>query len=243
MLVAAGHRRVEALGQRDGFLDRVADDDTRTVQDHGEFRLRQERGGFGNRLATAGRTLQPDDLRQSDLDLMRPEIARDVDLRRCAAAPRLLDHPVEHLGDAGRIANFLLIADHVLEQRHLFDFLEAALPDGLVGRLRRHHQHRRVIPVGRLDRGDEAGHARSVLRHGHRHLAGHARIAVGDQRRVALVRTVPEGDAGFRKQVGDRHHRRADDAEGMLDPVHLQDFDEGLFRRHLHGALSHPGFL
>ena len=38
------------------------------------------------------------------------------------------------------IAHLLLIADHLLEQRHLRHFLEAALADGLVGRLGRHQQ-------------------------------------------------------------------------------------------------------
>jgi hypothetical protein len=59
-----------------------------------------------------------------------------------------------------RIAHLFLIADHVLEQRHLLHFLEAALADGAVGRLRRHQQQRRVVPVGGLHGGDEVGDAR-----------------------------------------------------------------------------------
>jgi hypothetical protein len=35
---------------------------------------------------------------------------------------------------------------------HLLDFLEAALPHGLVGRLRRDQQQRRVVPVGGFHR-------------------------------------------------------------------------------------------
>ncbi len=53
---------------------------------------------------------------------------------------RLQDHAVQHLGDAGRVADLFLIGDHVLEERHLFDFLKAALADGLVGGLRRDQQ-------------------------------------------------------------------------------------------------------
>ena len=46
---------------------------------------------------------------------------------------------------------------------------------------------------------------------------------------------VPEGDASFGKQIRNRHESRADDAEGMLDAVHLQNLDEGLLGGHAHG--------
>ncbi len=49
--------------------------------------------------------------------------------------------------------------------------------------------------------------------------------------------TVPEGDSGFAKDIGDRHHGRTDDAESMFDPVHLQGFDEGFLGCHFHGAV------
>ena len=156
----------------------------------------------------------------------------------CAGADRrfaLLDDAIEHLGDARRVAHLLLVADHVAEQRHLLDFLEAALADRLVGGLRRHQQHRRVVPVGGLHRGDEIGHAGPVLGDQHADLAGRARVAVAHQPAVALVGDVPERDPGAVEQVGNRHEGRADDAEGVLDPVPLQHFHEGFFGRHPHG--------
>ena len=237
MLVVVANRRIELLGKRDAFGDRVAEHDARARQDDREFRLRQQLCRLRDRLRAAGRPLELDDRRQADVDHLRPVIARDVDLRRRRQALGFGDDAIEHFRDARGIAHLFLIADHVAEQRHLLDFLEAALPDRLVRRLRRHQQHRRVIPVGGLDGGDEVRDARAVLRDRHRDLAGRARIAVADQAAVGLVRDVPECDAGLGKQIRDRHECRTDDAEGMLDAVHLQDFHEGFFRRHLHRLL------
>ena len=234
MLVVVADRRVEFFGKRRAFRDRTGKHDAGAGQDDREFCTRQQLRRFGNGLGAAGRTLELDDRRQVDIDDLGPEIARDVDLRRRGEPLGLGDDAVEHLGDAGRIAHFLLIADHVAEQRHLLDFLEAALPDGPVRRLRRHQQHRRVIPIGGLDRGDEIGDARPVLRDHHRHFSGRARIAVADHAAIALVRDVPERDARLRKEIRDRHEGRTDNAESMLDAVHLQDFHEGFFRRHFH---------
>jgi hypothetical protein len=62
----------------------------------------------------------------------------------------VLDHAGQHLGDAGGVADLLLVGDHVAEQRHLLHLLEAALADGAVGGLRRHEEERRVVPVGGL---------------------------------------------------------------------------------------------
>ena len=232
VLVAAADRGVEPFGKHARGLDRAADDDAGAVEDHRELRFRQKPRGLRDRLLAAGRPFQPHDLRQLDLDHLRPVIARDVDLRRRRAAPRLLDDAVQHFGNARGVAHLFLVADHLLEQSHLVDFLEAALPDRLVRRLRRDEQHRRVVPVGGLDRGDEAGHARPVLRDRHRHLAGGARVAVADQRGIGLVGAVPEGDAGLREKVGDRHHGRADDAEGVADAVHLENLHEGFLGGH-----------
>ena len=55
---------------------------------------------------------------------------------------RVLDHPIEHLRHPRGVAHLLLIADHLLEQRHLRHLLEPALADGLVGRLGCHQQQR-----------------------------------------------------------------------------------------------------
>ncbi len=221
VLIAATDRRIEPFGKCNGFRDRATDDDTRAVENNREFCFRQKLCGFGNRLATAARALQTHDLRQVDIDDLRPEIARNIDLRRRATAPCLLNHPVQHFGNAGRIAHFFLIADHFLEQRHLVHFLKAALTNGLVGSLWRDKQHGRVVPVGRLDSGHEAGHAGAILGNGHAHLAGHTRIAIADQRRIRLMRAIPEGNARLWKKIRHRHHRRADDAKCMFYPVHL----------------------
>ncbi|GAA5628874.1 hypothetical protein Brsp05_04173 [Brucella sp. NBRC 12953] len=165
---------------------------------------------------------------------MRPEITRNIDLRRRTAAPCLLDDTVEHFRDTGWIADLFLIADHILEQCHLFHFLEAALTNGLVGRLRRYQQHWCVVPIGSFDRGHKASHTWPILGNGHAHLACHARIAVADQGRIGLVRAIPEGDARLGKQVGNRHHRRPDNPKCMFNSMHLQDLYERFLRRHLH---------
>ena len=52
---------------------------------------------------------------------------------------------------------------------------------------------------------------------------------------------IPELDARCREQIRDRHHGRPDDAEGMLDAMHLEDFDEGLLSGHFHCLLSLGG--
>ena len=240
MLVVVADRRIEPLGQRDAFLNRVSEHDAGARQDDREFRRRQQLRRFRDRLGAAGRTLELDDRRQVDVDDLRPVVARDVDLRRRRQTLGLGDHAIEHLGNTRGIAHFFLIADHVAEQRHLLHFLEAALTDCFVRRLRRHQQHRRMVPVCGLDRRDEVGDARAVLRDRHGDLAGGARIAVADQRAVALVRDVPERDAGLGKQVRNRHEGRTNDAESMFDAVHLQYFHEGFFRRHLHSCVLFP---
>ena len=175
-----------------------------------------------------------DDRRKLDVDHLGPVVPRHVDLGGRTAAPGLLDDAVQNLRHPRRVAHLLLVADHLLEQLHLRDFLKPALPDRLVRGLRRHQQERRVVPVGGLDRGHEIGDAGAVLRDRHRHLAGGARVAVGAHAGIALMRAVPELDAGGREQVRDRHHRRADNSKCMLDPMHLQNLHERLFRRHLH---------
>src|SRR3546814_2883135 len=62
-------------------------------------------------------SLEPDPLLQLDVDDLGPVVARHVDLRRRRAAPGLLDHPVQHLGDARGIAHLLLVAHHLAEHR------------------------------------------------------------------------------------------------------------------------------
>ncbi len=236
VLVVVADRRLEPLRQRHAIGDGVADDDARAGQNDGKFCVRQKLRRFRDGVLAAGRPLELDDRRQLDVDDLGPEVAGNVELRRRRQPLGLEDHAVERFRHARGIAHFLLVAHHVAEQGHLLDFLKAALADGLVRRLRRHHQHRRVVPVGRLHRRHEPGDAGAVLGDGHGHLPGRARVAVADQPAVGLVGDVPEGDAGLRKQVGNGHERRTYDAEGVLDAVHLQHFYEGFFGRHLHRA-------
>ena len=232
MLVAARDRRIERLGERGGLRDSACEHDAGAGEDDGEFGLGEQTRSFRDRFGAAGGTLERHDLRKFDVDDLRPEIAGHVDLRGRGGALRLRDHAVQHFGDARGIAHLFLVADHVGEQRHLRHFLEAALANRLVGGLRRDEQQRRVVPIGGFYRGDEAGDAGTVLRDRHRHFAGRPRIAIGHHASVGFVGAVPESNAGFRKQIGNRHHRRADDAKRLIDAVHLQDLDEGLFGRH-----------
>ncbi len=165
---------------------------------------------------------------------MREVIARHVDLCRSRVALRVHDDAVEDLGHTRRIPDFFLVAHHVLEQGHLFHFLETALPDRPVGRLRRDQQQRRMVPVGGLHRRHEIGDTGAVLGNHHRHLAGSARVAVGHHTAGTFMGAVPERDAGLGEKVRDRHEGRTDDPEGMGDAMHLKDFDEGFFGGHFH---------
>ena len=234
VLIAAADRRGQPFGQFHGVVDRTGQNDAGTVQDDGVLGVRKQFGRLGNGFLAACGAFEFDDCRQVNVDHLSPEIARHVDLGRSRGAFRLQDHAVQYFGHARRIADLFLIGDHVLEQFHLLDFLKAALTDGLVGRLRRDQQQRRVVPVGGFHRRHEVGDARAVLRHHHRHLARRAGKAVGHHAAVAFVGDVPELDARLREQVGNRHHCGTDDTERMFDPVHLQNFYKGFFSRHFH---------
>ena len=94
MLVAGADRRIEAFGQHPALGDRVPDHHAATGEDHREAGLRQKPRGFPDRLLAARRPLQVHDRWQLDVDLLGPEIARHVDLRRRRLAHRVLDHPV-----------------------------------------------------------------------------------------------------------------------------------------------------
>ena len=79
---------------------------------------------------------------------------------------------------------------------------------------------------------------RAVLADHHGHFAGRPSETVGAHARVTFVGTVPKRDARCGEQIRNRHHRRTDNAESMFDPVHLENFDEGLFGGHFHGRDS-----
>ena len=234
VLVVAAHWRIEALGQLDRSRNGPTQHDTRAIKNDRELGLRQQRGSAVDSVSIACRAANAHDLRQVNIDHLGPEVPRYVDLCRRRAAECLLDDPVQHFSDPRRVTHFFLVADHVFEQRHLLDFLEATLPDGLVRSLRGHQQQRGVVPVSGLDRGHEVGDTWAVLRNCHGHLARGAAVAVCRHPGVTLVRTVPEFDPGLREEIRNRHHGRANDPKGMLDAMHLEDFYKGLFSRHFH---------
>ena len=236
VLIADADRRIETLGQLLRGGNGATDHHAGAVEDHRELRFGQKLGCGCKCIITTGRALELDDGRQIDIDHLGEVVARHVDLGRGRETLGIHDDAVEDFGDAVGIAHLFLIADHVLEQRHLLDFLEAALADGAVGGLRRHQQQRRVVPVGGFHGGDEVGDAGTVLGDHHRHLAGGPGVAIGHHAARALVGAIEEGDAGLGEQIRDRHEGRADDAEGNLDSMHLQNLDEGLFGGHAHSV-------
>ena len=75
---------------------------------------------------------------------------------------------------------------------------------------------------------------RPILCNGHTHFPSNPRIPVSTHAGVTFMRTVPEFDPGSGKQIRYRHHRRTDDAEGMFNAMHLQDFHKCFFGGHLH---------
>src|SRR6266404_2684229 len=235
VLIVVADRRLQLFRECHALGNRIAEHNAGPREDHRKPGLRQQAGGFGNRPATPCRSLELQRRRQRHVDDLGPEVAGNVDLRGCRETFGLGDDPIQNLRYATRIANFLLIADDIAEQGHLFELLEASLTDGTVRRLRGDQQHRRMVPISGLDGGHEPRDARPVLRDRHRHLPGRARVAIADETAVRLVRHIPEGDSGLPKEIGNRHERRADDAEGVLDAVHLQHLHEGFFRGHLHG--------
>ena len=236
VLVANADRRGQALGQLHRSRDCTAKHHACPVEDDRVLGPRQQRRRFIQCGVTTGGALKLDDFRQLDVDHLRPEIARHVDLSGCRGPLGVQDHAIEHLGHAGRIAHLFLVGDHVLEQFHLLDFLETALPDGLVRGLRRDQQKRCVVPVCGLHRRHEVGDAGAILRNHHRHLAGGAGVAICHHATRSFMGAVPEGDPRFREDVGDRHEGRANDPERMFDTMHLEDFYECFFGGHFHGG-------
>jgi hypothetical protein len=236
VLITHANRRIQPFGQRHAGRDGPAQNDARAVQNDRKLRLRQQIGCRLNCGLTAGGALELDNLGQVDVDHLRPVIARHVDLGRGACAAGVDDDAVQHLGDARGIAHLFLIGNHVLEQCHLLDLLEAPHADGLVRRLRRDQQQRCVVPIGGFHSRHKVGDPRPVLGDHHRHLARSAGVTIRHHPARAFMGAIPEGDPCAREQIGNRHEGRADDPEGMFDPVHLKDFDKSLFRGHPHGV-------
>ena len=179
VLIADANRRIEAFGQGHGGRDRTREDHARAVQDHRELGRGQQGRGLCDCVIAARGAFKLDHHRQVDVDDLGEVIAREVDLGRGRLALGLQDHAVQHFGHAGGVTHLFLIANHVLEKGHLLNFLEAALTDGLVGRLRGDQQKRRVVPVSGFHGGHKVGDAGAVLSDHHRHLAAGAGVAIG----------------------------------------------------------------
>ena len=232
VLITAADRRVQTFGHCHGVLDGAADHHTAAVQNDRELGIGKQFGRPCDSVLATGRTFEIHNGGQFDLDHLGPEIPGNIDLGRGRSAFGLHDHPVEDLGDAGGMQHLFLIGHHVLKDGHLRNFLEAALAHGHVGRLGGDQQQRGVVPVGRFHRGNEIGDAGAVLGHHHGHLAGSAGEAVGHHAGIALMPAIPERNAGFGKQVGNRHHGRSDDAKRVFDAMHLQNFHKSFFGGH-----------
>ena len=165
---------------------------------------------------------------------MCPEVTWNVELGGAREALGLRYHTCEHFDDAGGIADFFLIGDHIFKEFHLLDFLKTTLANGLVGGLRRDEEKGGMVPVGCFDSGHEVCDARAVLGNHHRHFAGGAGVAVAHHASRAFMGAVPECDACFWEEIGDRHHGRANNTKGVFDTVALEDLYEGFFCRHFH---------
>ena len=81
VLVVVANRRIELFGERNTFGNCVAEHDARTRQNDREFRARQQLRRLRHGLGAAGRPLELDDRRQTDIDDLRPVVTRNIDLR------------------------------------------------------------------------------------------------------------------------------------------------------------------
>ena len=235
VLVANANRSIKPFGQVPGRGDPAfRQHDAGTVEYDGEPGRRQESGSVCHGVFSSRRALEFNRFGQINVDNLGPHVPGDVHLGRCRGTFRLCNDPGKNLCHAGRVTHLLLVSHHVLEEFHLLDFLESALANGLVCRLRRDQKKRRVIPVGRLHGGHEIGNPRPVLRDHHRHLAGRTRVAVCHHAARPFVRAVPKRDASLGKEIRNRHEGRSDDAEGVAYAMPLEDFDENFFGGHLH---------
>ena len=161
---------------------------------------------------------EADDLRQLNVDHLRPEIARHIDLVRRGGALGRHDDVVQRLGDVRGIATRLRVGNHVGEDRLRPHLLKHALTDGLVGGRRTDQRQRRGVPAGNLHGGYDVRDAGPVPGDHHALAARGAGVAVGHDAGAAVVRAVPQGDARVREDVQDRHQDRRDDSEGRSTP-------------------------
>mmetsp|Transcript_36281 Transcript_36281/g.44762 ORF Transcript_36281/g.44762 Transcript_36281/m.44762 type:complete len:213 (-) Transcript_36281:252-890(-) len=201
VLVVAAHWCAQSFCQLHGLVNGAGQNDARAVQNHRKLGLGEELGRLPRgRLAAAG-ALQLDARGQREVHHLRPEVARDVDLRRSTAMKCLLDHTIQDLANARVVPDLLLVAHAIFEHRHLFHFLESTLTDGLVRRLRGHQQQWGVVPIGRLHGRDEVRDARTVLSDHHGHLSSSSGVSICHHACIAFMGTVPKFDACSWEQI------------------------------------------
>ncbi len=197
VLVANANWCVECFCQKlAGFDATLCQNNAGAVQDNREFRFRQQCSSGRDRVFATWGQFKFDRLWQFDVDNLGPHVARDVQLGWCAQTFGLCNHACQNFCNPCRVTNFFLVGNHVFEQFHLFNFLETALTDCLVGRLWRDQQQRRVVPVCCFNRGDEVCDARTVLRDHHGHFAGCTCVAISHHAGGAFVGAIPERDPG-----------------------------------------------
>ena len=201
MLIPTTHWRIKTLGQLHGGLNRSTDHHTGPVQHDREFSVAQHFGSCRNRIFAACWTFKFNDSWQFDINDLCPEIAWHIDLGWCRRTLGLQNNTVQCLGNAGWVAHFFLIRNHVFKKGHLFNFLKPALTKCFVGGLRGDQKQRRMIPISGLHRGNKICDARAILCHHHRHFAGCAGKSISHHTGVTFMCRIPERDASLRKQI------------------------------------------
>ena len=236
MLVAHTDRCIQTLCQSGNIVKRIGQNNASAIQDDREFRIRDQLSRFRNRTLPTLWALECNDFWQLNINNLGPHIARNVDLCRGGGPMRLHNDTVQNFCHPARVANFFLVGNHIFEQFHLFNFLEATLTDGFIGRLWCDQQQGGMVPIGGFHRGDEIGNARTVLCDHHGHFAGGAGVAIRHHSSGPFMGAVPKHDSSFWKDIRNRHHGRTNDPESVADTVHLERFYKGFFSGHFHGA-------
>ena len=206
MLIPNTDRRAEAFGKLTRCVDTVRQYHTSAVKDYRVLSTAQEISGGLDRIFTTRGAFKFDGIRDFDINHLSPEITWHVDLRRRRGAFCLCDHAGENFGHTRWIANLFLVGDHIFEQFHLFNFLEATLTDCFVRRLWCDQQKRSVVPIGCFNCCHKVGDTRAVLSDHHGHFACDACVAVRHHACAAFMRAIPEGDSSLWEDVRNRHH-------------------------------------
>ena len=236
--VGVHHRRIELLGQRDGFLGAAREEHAAAGHDDRELRLGQQVGRLVERLVGTGSAGNAARGRDLVVGLAIEIVARNVELGRAALAHGHVEAARGQFRHARMLGDMGLVFGDLGEDRQLLGLLEAAEAHGGGAGLGRDHHDGRMGPVGGGRRGHEIGDARSVLRDADAMAPRHPRIAVGHVARALFVDGRNEADPGGREQVQRVHVGGPDDAEDILHAIGDQGFDESFGSGHSrHGGL------